>query len=225
MKYKTRIIFRSYNIELINDDIYNPPRNVIINFNGSKMSPKVSKVLLLAVLLSAGTAAAAEDGTITFDGAISDATCTITGGDATAESASPDFTVRLPSVSVSALSANGERAGDTPFHITLSGANCANGKVGSVFFELAQSKNINATTGNLVNSVSKADGGSDKVEIGLLDANKAILNLNTANNTAVTKTVTGNTARFDYWAQYVATGGAATAGKVTTDVVYSIKYQ
>ncbi|MGE2624565.1 fimbrial protein, partial [Escherichia coli] len=76
-----------------------------------------------------------------------------------------------------------------------------------------------------VNSVSKADGGSDKVEIGLLDANKAILNLNTANNTAITKTVTGNTARFDYWAQYVATGGAATAGKVTTDVVYSIKYQ
>lgn len=186
---------------------------------------KLSKFVLLTVLSTIGTAAAAEDGTITFDGTISDATCTITGGDASGESASPDFTVHLPSISTTALQTDGQRAGDTPFFIKLSGANCTNGKIASVFFELAQSTNINTVTGNLKNSVAKTSGGADKVEIGLLDSTKAILNLNTANNNAKTVTVSGNTAKFDYWAQYVATGGAATAGKVTTDVVYSIKYQ
>ena len=179
---------------------------------------KLSKLAILAVLSTVGTAAAAEDGTITFEGTISDATCTITGGDAQGESESPDFTVHLPSISTTALATDGQRAGDIPFHITLSGANCTNGKVASVFFELAQSTNIDATT-------AKASGGAEKVQVGLLDSSKAKLNLNTANNNAKTVTVAGNTARFDYWAQYVATGGASTAGQVSTDVVYSIKYQ
>ncbi|HIC1731242.1 fimbrial protein [Enterobacter kobei] len=186
---------------------------------------KLSKLAILAVLSTIGTAAAAEDGTITFEGTISDATCTITGGDAQGESESPDFTVHLPSISTTALATDGQRAGDTPFHITLSGANCTNGKVASVFFELAQSTNIDATTGNLKNTVAKASGGAEKVQVGLLDSSKAKLNLNTANDSAKTVTVAGNTARFDYWAQYVATGGASTAGQVSTDVVYSIKYQ
>ena len=56
---------------------------------------KLSKLAILAVLSTIGTAAAAEDGTITFEGTISDATCTITGGDAQGESESPDFTVHL----------------------------------------------------------------------------------------------------------------------------------
>lgn len=185
----------------------------------------LKKATLLAVLISAGTAAAAQDGTITFTGSISDATCIITGGDASGESSSPDFTVHLPSVSTTALASNGQRAGDTPFHINLSGANCPNGKLASVYFELAQSTNIDAATGNLKNTVTKASGGAEKVQVGLLDSSKAILNLNTANDSAKTVTITGNTARFDYWAQYVATGGAATAGTVASDVVYSIKYQ
>lgn len=184
-----------------------------------------AKAGLLTVLMCAGAAAAAEDGKITFDGTISDATCTITGGDAQGESTSPDFTVHLPSISTTALSADGARAGDTPFHITLSGADCANGKIASVFFELAQSTNIDNATGNLKNTVAKDSGGADKVQIGLLDSDKTILNLTTANDSAKTQTVSGNSARFDYWAQYVATGGAATAGQVSTDVIYSIKYK
>ena len=107
--------------------------------------------------------------------------------------------------------------------LKLSGSNCTDNKVASVFFELAQSTNINTATGNLKNTVTT--GGADKVEIGLLDSSKAVLDLNTANNNPKTAVISGNTARFDYWAQYVATGGAATAGKVTTDVIYSIKYQ
>ncbi|HBU6132940.1 MULTISPECIES: fimbrial protein [Enterobacter] len=184
---------------------------------------KYLKACLFTILAGAGSAAAAEDGTITFDGTISDATCTITGGDAQGESTSPDFTVHLPTVSTTALATAGQRAGDTPFFIKLSGTNCTNNKIASVFFELAQSTNINTATGNLKNT--ETTGGATNVEIGLSDSAKAALNLTTANNNAKTATITGNTARFDYWAQYVATGGAASAGKVTTDVVYSIKYQ
>ncbi len=160
-----------------------------------------------------------------FEGTISDATCIITGGDAQGESSTPDFTVHLPSISTTALQRDGQRAGDTPFHISLSGANCENGKIASVYFELGQSINLDTTTGNLKNTVAKASGGAEKVQVGLLDSSKAILNLNTANNNAKTVTVAGNTARFDYWAQYVATGGASTAGQVSTEVMYSIKYQ
>ena len=54
---------------------------------------KYLKIGLFTILAGAGSAAAAEDGTITFDGTISDATCIITGGDAQGESTSPDFTV------------------------------------------------------------------------------------------------------------------------------------
>ena len=43
-----------------------------------------------------------------------------------------------------------------------------------------------------------------------------------ANNT--TATIASNTATLNYFAQYVATGGAATVGTVNTDVVYSLQY-
>lgn len=180
---------------------------------------------LFTVLSCIGHVAAANDGTISFDGVISDATCVISGGDNRGETASPDFTVKLPQISVTALDGDGKRAGDTPFFIKLSGANCPNGKIASVFFEMAQSTNINATTGNLKNTTATSSGGADKVEIGLLNKDKSVLNLNTANNTPQEVTIASNAARFDYWAQYVATGGASTAGEVKSDVVYSIKYQ
>lgn len=183
------------------------------------------KTALFAVLMGAGSAAAAEDGTITFTGTISDATCEITGGDAGGDAGSPDFTVKLPSISTTALSKADMRAGDTPFYIKLSGANCTNGKVASVYFEQAQSTNIDTTTGNLKNTTPSTSGGAKNVQIGLLDSDKAVMNLTTANNNAKTVTVSGNTARFDYWAQYVAVGGAATAGDVASDVVYSIQYK
>jgi major type 1 subunit fimbrin (pilin) len=77
---------------------------------------KYLKIGLFTILAGAGSAAAAEDGTITFDGTISDATCIITGGDAQGESTSPDFTVHLPSVSTTALATAGQRAGHAILH-------------------------------------------------------------------------------------------------------------
>ncbi|WP_454764404.1 fimbrial protein [Cupriavidus campinensis] len=177
---------------------------------------------LVCALGAAMTSAAADDGRITFNGTISNVTCTVEGGGATVTAKSGgNFTVGLPRVSVSALSTSGERAGDTPFFIKLSGANCTNGKVAKVVFEPAQSTNIDQTTGNLRNATGT--GAATKVQVGLLNNSKSPINLFTS-TPETTATISGNTAQFDYWAQYVATGGASTAGTVSTDAVYSVIY-
>ncbi|TSP10151.1 type 1 fimbrial protein [Cupriavidus campinensis] len=177
---------------------------------------------MVCALGAAASSAAADDGRITFTGTISDVTCTVTGGGATVTAQSAgNFTVGLPRVSATALAANGERAGDTPFWMRLSGTNCTNGKVASVYFEPAQSTNIDQATGNLRNATGT--GRATRVQVGLLNGAKSVMNLFTSTPTS-TATIANNAAQFDYWAQYVATGGAATAGTVSTDVVYSIIY-
>jgi len=184
------------------------------------------RILQYATLLTAvGTAmstAAAEDGKITFTGSISSTTCEIEGGGATVTgNSNGNFTVGLQPISATALDAAGARAGDTPFWIKLSGAECTNGKVATVYFEPAQSTNINETTGNLKNTVTT--GGATNVEVGLLNGTKQAINLFTGTPKS-SATIANNTAKFDFWAQYVATGGASTAGAVSTNVVYSILY-
>lgn len=177
---------------------------------------------MLCALGATMTSAAADDGRITFTGSIADTTCIVEGGGATVTANSGgNFTVGLPRVSASALATNGERAGDTPFFLKLSGTNCTNGKVARVYFEPAQSTNIDQATGNLKNTTGT--GRATKVQVGLLDGAKSVINLFTG-TPSQSATIAGNTAQFNYWAQYVATGGAATAGTVSTDVVYSIIY-
>lgn len=140
-----------------------------------------------------------------------------------AESTSSSFTINLPPVSTTALAASGQRAGDTKFYLKLSGANCTDGKTANVIFEKAQS-DIDSTTGNLVNLLPEKDGGSENVQVALLNKNKDPLDLNKSNASHQPVKIAGNTARFDYWAQYYATGQAS-AGKVRSLVTYSISYK
>ncbi|TPG61567.1 type 1 fimbrial protein [Ewingella americana] len=185
---------------------------------------KVSKIVLLPICcLASSMAASAEDGTITFTGNIKDATCVITGGSTGSESSGGDFTVALKDVSTTALKTEGMKAGDTAFHITLSGADCPNGKFANVSWEQAASTNINSATGNLKNST--AEGSATKVEVVLSDESKKAIDLRVpVTSAAAGKEISGNSAIFNYWAQYIATGGATTAGTVNTDIVYSIIY-
>lgn len=183
------------------------------------------KTIFLILLLSAVTfvgAAAAYDGQVTFEGSITDVTCVVTGGqDGGTLSTSGSFIVNLPAVSTTALAKSGQRAGDSKFSIYLSGAQCENDKIANVSFEEAQS-DIDSATGNLSNLIAKASGGSENVQIKLLNKDKTDINLNSASNHQPVK-IASNTARFDYWAQYYATG-QATAGKVRGLVTYSIVY-
>ncbi len=175
----------------------------------------------VAVLgMAMAPAAFAADGTITFNGTITDSVCLVTGGAGT-NGASKDFTVTLPTVQTTTLDAAGDRAGDTYFEVKLSGANCTDGKVAKLWWETAQSPNIDVATGRLKNST--AAGAANNVQVGLKNNVGADINL-FQNSNPSTVTIANHEGTLAYTAQYVATGGAAGAGSVTTSVVYSVAY-
>jgi major type 1 subunit fimbrin (pilin) len=188
-------------------------------------------VAVMGVAAFAPKIASAADGTITFNGTITDTTCTITGGGAA--TGTGDITVTLPTVSTSALSSSGATAGDTNFSLVLGGgSNCTNGKTAALWVETAETPALDTTTHALTN---QASGGPSMVEVRLLNpANSQPIRLDI--NTAVTAgatvltnnqpaaTIAGNTATLNYTAQYLAKGTAATAGAVSTYLVYSMQY-
>lgn len=190
-------------------------------FNNKKRAMMLMTAISLMSVVSTGVTA--NDGTISFVGTISDATCDIIGGDENNPSQGRDFTVNLPPVSVTALAAAGQYAGDTRFYINLSGQNCPNGKVANVVFERAQSTNIDSATGNLKNHT--AAGAAANVQVRILNKNKNPLDLRLQNADHQPITIANNTARFEYWGQYVSVNGAARAGTVSTDVIYSVTYR
>lgn len=178
----------------------------------------------VTMLLLNSNLSAANDGTITFTGKISDVTCLVSGGtEDGAPSSSGDFTVALDQVSTSALATNNAVAGDKKFYISLKGQECASGKTANILYERAQSAAIDSVTGRLKNLVSDGSAAQN-VQIAILNHDKTALNLNNGHISHQPKVIANNEARFDYWAQYVATGGAASAGNVQTSVVYSVAY-
>lgn len=180
------------------------------------MSKKALSILMAtAGLVAAASSAHAADGTITITGEITAQTCTISG-----DGGGKDFTVTLPTVSTSSLATSGATAGRKPFRIALS--NCSpNSGNASVYFEPGVT--VNATTGQLKNS----SGTATNVEVGLLNKDSSNIKLGAAQAQQNSQTVpiAGGAATLDYYAQYVATGGAATAGSVNTSVMYSVSYQ
>lgn len=159
--------------------------------------------------------AAASDGTITFNGQITSVTCNISGN-----GGGSSFTVTLPTVSTGALGAAGVTAGRTPFNIVLSGASCTNGAVASTYFEPGAT--VDSATGKLKNST----GTATNVQLGLLngDATAIVLGAPQASQNSKSVTIASNTGTLNYFVEYVATGGAATAGTVGSTVTYSISY-
>jgi major type 1 subunit fimbrin (pilin) len=175
--------------------------------------------------------ASASDGTITFTGEITDVSCTITGGGAA--SGTGDITVQLPTVSASALPADGATAGNTPFSLILSGVNCTDGKTAALWVETNQTPALDTATNALRNQET---GGATNVEVRMLNAannQPILLGINdyvTANQAVIAAnnqpaaTISGNKATLNYVAQYLAVGAAPTPGKVSTYLTYSMQY-
>ena len=187
------------------------------------MKIKKRTALLFLSGLTVFSQANAYDGQITFEGSVLDVTCDVTGGvDGGTESTSGSFTIDLPAVYTTDLTKSGDRSGDTKFYLKLSGANCVDGKTANVVFEKADS-DIDSASGNLNNTITKAAGGAENVQVILLNNDKSDINLNTVSAAHQPAIIASNTARFDYWAQYYATG-QATAGSVRALVAYSISY-
>lgn len=168
----------------------------------------------IALISTQGMAA---DGTINFTGMVTDQTCEIT------TPAGVDFTVTLPRVSTSTLSATGETAGRTPFSINLS--NCSSDGAVATYFEPGPT--VDSTTGRLIN---QNGSGATNVEIQLLGDNHQVIPVRGAgpggaqDNSQWVTVASGGGADLDYYAEYYATD-ASTAGPVNTSVQYTIVYQ
>jgi major type 1 subunit fimbrin (pilin) len=169
----------------------------------------------MGVVAFAPQNAKASDGTITFNGKITAQTCTISGNGGPAS-----FTVQLPTVSTSSLTAAAAVAGATPFNIALTACSPDSGNV-STYFEAGST--VDASTGNLFN----ATGSATNVEVNLLNSDSSVISLGKPQATQNSKVVAiaSGAATLNYIAQYVAVNGASTAGTVASTVTYSMSYQ
>ncbi|WP_035056123.1 fimbrial protein [Andreprevotia chitinilytica] len=166
---------------------------------------------IVSLALTSG-AAAASDGTITFTGKVTAATCKIDVNGSGAK----DATVVLPTVTTTSL-ASGSVAGATKFDIKLT--ECATATSVRAFFE--NGTGVDNATGNLKNTATTA---AANVQVQLTNASDVkIVPGDQAQRTAAAVTVTGNAATLSYGGRYAATG-AAGAGDVTSSVTYSIDY-
>lgn len=162
-------------------------------------------VLLVASSVSASVMAA--DGTITFNGEITDTTCNVT-------TASKNLTVDLPTVSTTALAAAGDTAGNTSFTLDLQ--NCsANGVNVAANFESLT--NGDATNGNI--NPTQAPAG---VQIRLADAAGTQAKVNGLPVGA--KQITNGSAQLEYQAFYFAKTPVTNAGQVVAQVNYTLVY-
>lgn len=174
------------------------------------------KRISLAVLFSfsiAGSAFAASNNTISFQGEVTDQTCSVT---VNGESSSP--LILLPTVAATELSASGITAGTTPFVMGVScdSAATADTKISTVFV----GNNVSAD-GNLGNT-----GTAENVEIQILDSKgtaiSSLANYKASNDLALASGESSSSA--EYKAQYFATGKAG-KGTVLASMQYSISYQ
>jgi len=173
----------------------------------------MKKILLVAAaaagLVSIAPAFAA-DGTIQITGNVTTTACKVT-------TTSGNINVLLPTVSTAALATNGAVAGQTPFTVALT--TCPANTTASVYFE--PGPNVDTTTNQLKNN-----GTAGNVQVRLYNSDLDQVMLSSAPGSQKSKTVTGaGNLNLNYSAAYVAQGGAATAGTVSTSVVFSMIYQ
>jgi major type 1 subunit fimbrin (pilin) len=189
---------------------------------------KLASALVVAMgigaagIAGAQTAPASTGGTITFTGAVTDQTCTVTGGAGT-NGGTGNFTVALDPVPASDLAAATDVAGNKTFQVIIGGPNqttCEDGKVATMSF-VPSSPQVDAATGALKNALS---GQATNTEVQVLDGTGKAIALNDPANGVTFPAIANNTATADFQAQYLAVGGGATAGLVSTDVLYQVVY-
>jgi major type 1 subunit fimbrin (pilin) len=186
---------------------------------------KIASALVAALGLATTGAVFAQSsagGTITFTGSVTDQTCSVTGGAGT-NGGTGNFSVALDSVPASALAAAGDTAANKPFSVVIGGpgqTTCEDGKVATLSFEIS-SPQIDAASGALVNALS---GQATNTEVQVLDGEGNVINLADPANAVQSPAIADNTAVIPFQAQYLAVGGGATAGLVSTEVVYGVTY-
>jgi len=169
----------------------------------------------------AASAASSNGGTITFTGSVDDVTCTVTGGGGT-DGGQGNFTVALAPAAPADLAVAGDVTKPKPFSVQIGGpgqGSCTDGKVARMSF-LTSSPRIDAATGALTNALS---GEAMNVQVQLTDSS-GVINLADPSYFQDSPPIANNTAVIPFTAQYLAVGGAATPGLVSTSVVYAVTY-
>jgi major type 1 subunit fimbrin (pilin) len=191
----------------------------------------------LAILSGTAFMAHADStGTITFNGEVTDTTC-----DVSVNGQGADADVTLPTVSSSLLASEGQVTGKTSFNMELTGCtlsdpstagtnDAAVSKV-SAFFQAGAT--VDAATGHLLQQDA---AGAQNVSLELLDGttsqpikagDASQVDGNTYYDMTDDGTATGtvlDSIVLPYAVQYYA-DGQATAGKVTSSVVYNLQYK
>jgi major type 1 subunit fimbrin (pilin) len=186
-----------------------------------------SIIVSSALLTSVGSYAS--DGQITFNGKVTAASCTVTGGATGGGSASTNLNVTLPNITTGSIGTNkGDLAGMTAFNITLS--DCKSQSTTAEKMRVAFSgvgdpanqyvlKNIASTTPAVGVGIQllKEDGAS------IIDINGGS---NKADETTLpTSAETAQSYILNFNAAYVnISGSAPTAGTVTSVANYTIEY-
>ncbi|WP_413616394.1 type 1 fimbrial protein [Halomonas cupida] len=177
------------------------------------MKGRMIPALTITGLLSA-TNALASSGAINITGRIVESSCLVTlGGDSGGHSS-----VALPVISRDALARAGATAGATPMTMALS--DCPPQASVRAWFEPL---NVDRNTGNLTNLAANTPAANVQVQITDGSSQNAIDLRNNSNNRYTT--IDDDTATLNYAAQYIAVGGAATAGNVESHLVYTLEYR
>ncbi|MBQ0946162.1 type 1 fimbrial protein [Ideonella sp. 4Y16] len=174
----------------------------------------MKKILTLVALAAAAAlpmAAQASDGSLTFNGALTSTTCTVTAGSA-------NQTITLPTLDIGTLAATGLTAGDTAFAISTTGATCT-ATTATAYFE--SNANVDTGSGRL-----NSTGTAANTQLQLLNKSGTVIDLSkpSGSQNVNSAAVTGGNSTSDFIVRYYATG-ATTAGSVASAISFSMVYQ
>lgn len=163
--------------------------------------------------------AIAANGTITFNGKVTDTTCSIAVNGGT-----ENATVTLPTVSSNSLKILGETAGATPFNISLTA--CSGTALGTASTYFEPGTYVDSTTGRL-NIDSTVSDAAKNVQVELLNASMdpIIAGTSVANGqNDIAVDISAGSGTLNYFARYYATAQSV-AGSVATQIDYTMTYE
>lgn len=182
-------------------------------------------VLAFSCALVAHSAMAADSGTLTFAGEVTDNTC-----DVAVNGGAADATITLPRVSSKTLAKAGDVTGRVFVRMSLSNCGLVSGGAATATQVHAfwQASPLINTAGRLINTDTTASGAKN-VDIQML--NDTLLPIDLTQTDGLQKstvaTITGapgaGTAELSHYAQYYATG-ASTPGLVKSQLEYVLSY-
>ncbi|QKZ05730.1 fimbrial protein [Pseudomonas eucalypticola] len=179
-----------------------------------KVSLGSAVLSLVGLGLMSQAAVAADAGTITFNGKVTDETCEVTTG------SNGDFTVDLATAKVADLAQAGDTAVPLNFRIAVNNCSASVQNVRAQF--LYDASLVDLSTGLLKNQLS---GATAATQVGLqlfnIDDNSVIKPGDAG--AAKSFALINKAAEMTYGVQYYATG-ASTAGLVKSQVKYQLSY-